>query len=524
MQNRGLQLYTFAGRLIAGVFYIRVIGVNGRRFVAGCAACLLMFCGASCKKESGTGSEPSQPAVQESQAETPVTGDAAVLIGNGWVVTMSEYDRCLNLTRLQEGPVTRRALANSSFQRREIQMCQQVEFMRMFLEKNGLRIEPKDHLDGMVKWTSKYDVADEKELAEKLGIPADQISDAVDDSMLVYVVQRKLVADLEDNQARQMYALDARTYSVEIGTFENEPTDAEVALYLGEHNSEFSQYLSLHKGLTESPPSVSFVRLGYRFVDADQRVNAQQNTDMLRRVAGTDGLDEAIRICRDHGKDGCEVFNDRANLLTELRNDENVWAFRSAVGQPSEVLELPDHFEIKVSTAILAPVKYDLNDPEIQKIVARKVIHEAVPVAHLMAGLKSALDDKEVTDFRAVVESLGGVYQSLSDTYENLSRSNALNARLVMLLKAVHPEEVGLFSTPFVYQGRLYVYRVTSMTPPAAGEFEVRQAEWRKRLETDPQFALTRLWIDKEMHELPTLNIRPVEEKYGVLQQNGEIK
>ena len=80
----------------------------------------------------------------------------------------------------------------------------------MFLEKHDLHVEAKDRSDGMVKWLKKYEVADETALAEKVGIPTDQIMDAIDDSMLVYVVQRKLVTDLEEDKARRMYDLDGR--------------------------------------------------------------------------------------------------------------------------------------------------------------------------------------------------------------------------------------------------------------------------------------------------------------------------
>ena len=483
--------------------------------IAGLLCSGMVSCKRSEEPKPDISKNESIPQVQEeSHHEVILTGDAGSL-------TMADYDRCIDVHRIQGNMFSERALANPRFQRDEVMRCFQTKLMQTFLKKQGINISADEHAEAVRRWTNQHEVADEQALAAKLGISLERLHDEINDTILPLVLQKKLVQDLTPSQAREMFNVDMRQISLEIASFDNTPTDSDVDDYLKDNQSDIMKYLSSHQELLNGPPSVSFVRLGYSVEDAD----GQQKTELLRKVVIEQGMDAAITQCRRDQSQGCVVVNDKDNLYTESRNEENVWAFRVPVGSVSEVDKMPERYEIRISTEILPPERYDIKDPIIQKLLTRQVMKDVIPAGHLIFKLRPALDNAKNVDFRQVVESLGGTYQNLSDRLENLERSGGLAGRqITALLKGLKPEEVGLFSDPLVENGRMYVIRVTQMALPSEAEFAENQEQWRIRKSSDIHYPLVNGWLEANMPQMTTLNLEPIQKKYGVLQANGDIK
>ena len=60
--------------------------------------------------------------------------------------------------------------------------------------------------------------------------------------------------------------------------------------------------------------------------------------------------------------------------------------------------------------------------------------------------------------------------------------------------------------------------------PLSEADFEAHKAEWQTRKIADKSYSLVVSWLDKAIPKLVSLNIKPVQEKYGVLQPNGTIR
>ena len=81
-----------------------------------------------------------------------------------------------------------------------------------------------------------------------------------------------------------------------------------------------------------------------------------------------------------------------------------------------------------------------------------------------------------------------------------------------------------LYSNPILDDGRVYVFRVAKMELPDAGAFEAHKAEWQTRNVGDKSYSLVISWLSEAIPKMMSLNIKPVQEKYGVLQPNGTIR
>ena len=475
----------------------------------------------SCKKTDVSENKNSE--TQQNQQQHEESTDDVVLTGEGWSLMMSDYERCLEVHRIQGRMFSERALANPRFQRDEVQRCMQTKFMRSSLSDLKIEILPEEHREAVQRLVKEHEVADENALASKLEIPFERLDDEINDTILPLVIQRKLVSELTAVQAREMFNVDMRQMTVEIASFDNTPTDEDVDAYLNNNSQDVMQYLGGHQELLNGLPSANFVRLGYS-LDNDEE-QARNHAEELKKYATEQGLDAAIEKCRQEASQGCMVVNDRDNLYTETRNDDNVWAFRVPIGSVSEVVKSPERYEIRIIAEILPPVRYDIKDPAVIKKVTHEIMRDIIPADHLIAALKPLIDKGGEIDFRVIAESLGGKYQLLTDTLESLEQSGELGgSQIKSLLGSLKPEEVGLFSDPMVEGGRLYIIRVTQMVLPTDEMFAESEAAWRVRKAADPRYQLTNVWLQRKLPRMTTLNIEPIQRKYGILQPNGIMK
>lgn len=493
--------------------------MKGMRWTIRMATLLMAFGMVSCDRKA--------PSPQKPKSVQPLPGspEEVVLVGEGLRLTMGDYKRCIDVHRIQGHDFSKRALANPRFQRDEIQRCAQTRFLRDYIQKNNIQIIESDRAQALKQLTAKHGVADEAALASKLGISPALIHDEIDDTVLPIAVQRALVADLSESQARQLFNADERRLAVEIARFDNSPTDNEIAAYLEEKHDALTNYLVTHQELLKGPAHVKFVRMGYA-VNGDENVDAEalRNAQQLRIWAVQHGLDAALKKCLDDQEKGCMIVNDKDNPWDEARSDENAWAFRMPVGSVSEIGILPVIREIKISLDIIPPAPYDLSDPKVQSLLAHHAMSNTEPAPHLIDVIKPALEN-QTDSLSGLAEKLGGSYATYQMTLQEISDSGEVQVpEIINLLATMQTEEVGLYSNPILHEEKLYIVHVTDIEIPDAVEFALRQTEWRDRRAADPKLRTVNVWIQNAMPKMTTLNIVPVQTAYGILQANGSIR
>ena len=84
--------------------------------------------------------------------------------------------------------------------------------------------------------------------------------------------------------------------------------------------------------------------------------------------------------------------------------------------------------------------------------------------------------------------------------------------------------EARLFSNPIVDNGRIYVFYVSNLTPASTDDFANVKARWIDLVANDPAAHNANKWIADQTPRLTTMNIKPIEFEYGILQPNGSIR
>ena len=236
----------------------------------------------------------------------------------------------------------------------------------------------------------------------------------------------------------------------------------------------------------------------------------------------TNGAEKTVEFCQKEAYHGCQVLNDTKNHLIVDRSDKTAWAFRIPVGGVSEIKREEDHHELLILLDIRPPEAMNVRDPENMKLVAANVIKQSEPAAHLIDALKPALEAPD-PDFKAN----GGSFQHYDNVsfFDLSSHKNLRSAQeLLKILATVTPEQKDLFSNPIVFNNHMYIFRVTALTEPTEDDFNHNLNQWKAKKATDPSRELVVDWLNNNMPSMTSLNIKPIQAKYGILQPNGTIR
>jgi hypothetical protein len=59
---------------------------------------------------------------------------------------------------------------------------------------------------------------------------------------------------------------------------------------------------------------------------------------------------------------------------------------------------------------------------------------------------------------------------------------------------------------------------------PSDADFEAQKEAWKARRMADPGVEIANEWIQENMPRMTSLNIKPIQNIYGILQPNGVIR
>lgn len=499
-----------------------------QRWMGILSAVLLLSGLSACQQKTNAGmpveQAPVSAEVQESQHLLGSSGEV-VMSSDDLKLTMGEYERCIEVHRLMGRPYSKRALANPRFQRDEAQRCFQSKFIREYLKKAGVSSAASDRERLLKAAMERESVQSEQALAEKLQIKPELLAPDVEDALLPLTLQKALISQMPDVEMRKLFDVDFRRYTLELVEFENQLTAAEVDKFLAEKQDVFSNYLGAHQELLKSPPSARFIRMGYTQSGGEEDFTAQKAAEALRLTAIQKGADAALEACRTDKARGCVVLNDKDNLYSEYRNAKNVWAFRSVVGTVSELIQTPVMDEIWILQSIVPPEPLDIHHPETRHELGRKVMSALEPAPHLIEAIRPELESAN-PDFKATADKHGGKYQRFDETYylDLVEKKLISSPRVMEVLAEMRPEESRLFSNPIVDNGRVYIFYVNRLSMPSDADFEAQKEAWKARRMADPGVEIANEWIQKNMPRMTSLNIKPIQNIYGILQPNGVIR
>ena len=477
---------------------------------------MIALLAASCENKKPDAVKPPIPAAS---APLPGSPEEVVLKTDILSLTMADYDRCIEVHNLMGRHFSKRALANPQFQRDEVQRCFQIKYLKNYMMQNNITVTPEAHQKALADLEKKYEVQDPIALAQKAGVNPDNIQAVVSESLVPVTVQRYLVTTMSDDEKRKLFDIDERAIAFELADFDNTPSDDDVANYLENNNEDMTRYLKMHEELLNSLPKVEFVRMGYRD-DGDHK----EALAKLRLMAVQQGMDKAAAECAANADSGCVVINSKEKPLVEERSKSNVWAFRMPEGSVSEI-EHSDGFDaFRVTLRLIAPQPLDMQIPAVKERVGREVMKNSVVSPSLIARLKPAIEAADA-DFRTVTESLGGRFVVIENTYhEMVSQKIVTSHKVLEMVKSIKPEETGLYANPIIDEGRLYVLRATRVRAPSDADFAAHRDEWVERRASDASLATLNTWLRDKTPNMATLNIAPIQEKYGILQPNGTIR
>lgn len=468
-----------------------------------------------------------EPGIEDkaAAAQTPdKPAQDVIMSSDNMLLTLKDYDECLAVLRFQGIEFSPRALANPRFQRDEIQRCSQIAFMRQFVKKNGLSVLPTDRQKALRTAYEQFGVQSEQALAQKLKIEPEQMNDIIDASLLVSVIQRYLASTLDEKALRERFGQDYRVFSIEMGIFDNTPTQEEADEFLKTDEQAFSVYIGAHPEVLKTQPYAQFVRMAYSAADEEARVSAHKSAEELRAAAAEQGVDKALQTCLAQAETGCTVLNDKDNLFDVEKTDALAWAFKTQAGAVSDVIQTEKTEEIWVLQNTKPPRVRDAKDPQVRRETAVHVMSLLKPAPHVIQSLKTEIEAEKI-DFKTIVENHHGQFVDLKDTlFMDLKQRSEFPQGVLKVLSEMKREEIMLFSSPVLADRKMYIFRVLQLNEPSESDFAARKASWIEKTASDPSYGLVDEWIQKVMPRMSSINIRPISEKYGTLQTDGRVR
>lgn len=453
-----------------------------------------------------------------------IPGAEVIMKADGHTMTLDDYHQCIDLHKLQGRQFSKRALANPRFQRDEAQRCFALVYLRDYVKEH--HVVPHEGLRDMVlhETYKTLGVETTADVAKKIDVSEEKLESIIQDAMLPRMVERHLLETMPENELLDLFKVDARRYSFKLIDFPNTPTSSEVQEHLAKHEKEIIAYLRSNPRMMSQPPQAHFIRIAFPKDGGEEDIASFKNAEALRKLAIQEGSSAAIESCQKQAS-VCKVVNDADNTHVEPRNDDNAWAFRSPVGSVSEVLTRPVSNEVWILTEIDPPQPYDLTVPSVRHLLTEKVMIETTPAPHILDTIKPLIE-APVPDLKAIAEQNGGRYRSFDDvTYAYIVSEKLVESPEVLRVMAeMSDREARLFSNPIVDNGRIYVFYVSNLTPASTDDFAKVKARWIDLVANDPAAHNANKWIADQTPSLTTMNIKPIEFEYGILQPNGSIR
>lgn len=462
--------------------------------------------------------------VPEQKPVIAAPGQETVMKADGHEMTLDDYRDCIDLHKLRGHMFSKRALANPRFQRDEAQRCFALVWLRDYADEK--KLAPHDGLRDLTvrEACEKLDAETEAAVAQKIGVTPQRLEKLIRLAMIPRMVERSLLESMPENELRKLYDADARRFSIKLIDFPNRPTDAEVGDFLENRERDIIRFLRENPRLMKQPPRARFIRMAYPKTGGEEDAASYKRADELRKTAIRQGAEAATDACKNDVK-YCRLLNDAANPFVQERNESNVWAFRSPVGSVSDVLTLPASDEVWILTEIDPPQPYDLTQDSIRKTLAEKTMIATVPAPHVIDAIKPLIM-APVPDLKAIAEQNGGRYRTFDDvSYGYILQHKLIESDEVLkVLSEMKPNEARLFSNPIVDNERIYVFYVSNMTIPSDADFAENKAKWIDIAADNPDAVNANKWLAEKAPSLTTLNIKPVEFEYGILQNDGSIR
>ncbi|MBQ9394982.1 MAG: hypothetical protein IJU23_05635 [Proteobacteria bacterium] len=450
--------------------------------------------------------------------ETPPKAEDVILAAENMHLTITDYDQCLAILKFEGFDFSIRALANPRFQRDEIQRCYQIGVMRQYAKKNNLAASTTERQQALRAAYERFGVQSESALAQKLKMTPESLNAVIDDSLLAPVVQKHLASTLDDKAIKERLNRDFRVFSLEMGVFDNTPTQEEADAFLKTDEQTFSVYIGAHQEVLKTQPYAQFVRMAYPLSDNATHKAAEE----LRLTASQQGLDKALEKCQ--AEESCSVVNGKDDLFDIEKTEAIAWAFKATAGAVSELIKTDKTEEIWVLQDTKPPRLRDAKDPQVRRETAVEVMAILQPAPHLIQPLKAEIE-AEKTAFKTIVENHHGQFIELKDTpYMDLIHRREFPSGVLKVLADMKREEVMLFSSPVLSDKKMYVFQVLQLKEPSENDFATQKEKWIEKAAADPSFGLVDEWMQKTMPRMSSINIRPISEKYGTLQTDGSVR
>ncbi len=482
----------------------------------------------SCSKSSPTentnpADPPSEtPAVQ--QPEDISSSNDVIYVAGDIRLTIKDYDECLTTHKLKGNEFSKRALANPRFQRDEIQRCYQTALMRKFIDDNKIQIKPAFHQKALQTALEKHGVQSEEALAEHIGVPASELNNLLDTTVFPKIIQEYLAMTIPPEEAKAKFLTDFRKYSIELGCFDNTPTPEEADVFAAEQEEGISAYLNAHPEISQTQPFAQFTRIAYPASD-DTASEAYQAVRNAKDIAANQSVDEALKKCHDDEAIGCKVINDKDNPLVKERTDDIAWAFQMSSGAVSDIIRGENTDEIWILQTTTPPTHRDFKVPAQKQQLAIDVMKAVVPAPHLIEKIRTDIEAIN-PDFKAIAQANGGKFQTFNHVlYMDLaSAKESAIPQMLKILATLTPEEINLFSSPILNNGQLCIFRVLEANIPTEDDFKLQENAWKSKLAADSSTKLVNKWLEASQSKLSSINIRPVQNKYGILRPDGSIR
>ncbi len=481
-------------------------------------ACALASClCAACTKAPSSNDAPANDTKQTDTNEIAISEGEVVLSTEHLKLTTVDYEQCLLVHRLNGRTYSQRALANPRFQHDEVQRCFQTAMMRKYALENKLEITPSERQKVLSSAFQNLGVQSEEALTTTLGIQPGALENLLFLAALPAIIQRHLIKILPDDAAQKMFEQDYRLYQADLLIFNNEPTVEEVAEYLKKNDQAVALWVNSHPEALNSPPKANFVRFGYP-------KSATQAAQSLKTLAAQNGLQPAIDKCLQDAENGCKILNDKEHLHEVVREENTAWAFTLSVGSVPEVISTEDSNEVWILNNFVPPQKRSLKDPGVQMEIGKKIMVQTVAAPHILEAIKPAIETED-PDLDKIAADNRGQHLTISDKkgFELAGTPGFESPKLRQIVSTVTDNETGLFSNPVVDREKIYVFRINSLYIPTEEDFKQVQSNWREMKAGDTHYDLVNTWLENVMPHMTTLNIKPLQNKYGSLRNDGII-
>ena len=494
------------------------------------AASLVLFISSACEKKIEEDSahnihKDSIDNAQNTGKQEKSGKEAFVIEGGDYTINMEEYDRCVkSYTIIGEKP-SQRALANVRFQRDEARRCVQRKFLREYAKVRNINVTDEELAVAEKHYLEHHGLATRQELARKLEMTDEEVLEVLRDSILPRKIYHYTVDNISREDKMAQYKNDFALVEMEWLNCPNTASKEEIEDYLKNHLKDIMAFYQREVMRYFTQPRVKFIEFTFPFQNDADRERVFQVAMNFRSQIATASPEKAQETCNT--QTGCQCTHSVDAPLDQERSSSNVWAFRTAVGGVSEVDKDGNAFKVYKTIAFADPVQKPMTD-ELKAEVAGDFLRENVPSVSIMETLKGILPNAGLNFEKTenTPANIAGCVYSHAEKAQLYRMKRAplfLPETVAMQVSLMKDDLVGLISDPVLDNGNIYVYRVISRQSMTDEDYAQNEASFIQYLKDQSSADMINGLIKNNLPTVYTLNLRVIQEKYGLLQQDGTI-